>query len=215
MGRHLTTCCKKDTLLSIDLDYWNRVTTESVEFLKKVVSLDVPIALTKHHHQVLPFVNKHKTKVLMNIDYHSDLCEDDEGGGLPALDCGSWVNHVRWRKSGEYVWVCPNKTNCYYDGAGRCDSERDRTTDPFKNRNTGWYDAKVLSTLKHVELERVNAAAISVSPDFLHWNFRTTSAFLQKERESYYVRLKSVLTPLPFKWLEDWEDENTRTFILN
>ena len=212
MGRNVTARRARDTLLSIDLDYWNTVTPTAVTFLKKVMSLKVPKVLTKHHQQVLPFVNRHKTKVLVNMDYHSDLCEDDKGGP-PELDCGSWVNHVKWRREGTYIWVCPNKTNCYEYGGGRCDSERDASTDPFKNRNSGWKRTKVLSKVKHVNLSRVNAVAIAVSPDFLEWNESVWHG--EKKRQTYFVRLKSIFQHFPFSWLEDVQSENSRTFSLN
>lgn len=204
---------ERDTVLSIDLDYWNTVTHHTTNFLKRVLQLDVPIILTKHHHQSLAFINRHEGKYLVNVDYHSDLCEDDADGGLPSLNCGTWGNHVRWRKKGTFVWMCPNKKKCYQFGFGRCDSARDRRTDPFKKKKSGWQKTKVFQKLKNLKLERVKAVAICVSPDYLEWNYE--DEFYRVARDNSFVRLKNVLTPLPFRWLTDKDSERSKTFVLN
>lgn len=196
----------RDTYLSIDLDYWETVTPTMLQFLRKVFQLNVPVLLCKSHEQMLRNVNGSNARVLINVDYHADLCEDDAGGKPPTVECGTWINAVKWRKSGSFIWVCPNKKKCYEIGAGRCDSSRDPETDPFKNRNNGWRKARVRTGLKHVDLSRVKAVGIAVSPEYLEWNTETSLNRLLERRNNYFLRLTSVLPKLPFRWLEKLGD---------
>jgi hypothetical protein len=197
----------KDTVLSIDLDYWKTVTPTMLDFVQQTLKLDVPKVLTKYHHRILPFVNRHPSKYLVNIDYHSDICEDD-GEYLPELNCGTWVNHVKWRHQATFIWVCPNKRNCYYDCEGRCDSNRNYQTDPFKNDNNGWLRTKVRTGLNHVNLQRVKAIGFTLSPDYLFWNVkvgpRTTDRI-----DRYWSRLSELL-PIPYTWVEHQDREDRR-----
>jgi hypothetical protein len=190
----------KDTVLSIDLDYWKTVTPTMMDFLRQSLKLDVPKVLTKYHHRILPFVNRHKANVLINVDYHADLCEDDPRNRLPELNCGTWVNHVKWRHNGTFVWVCPSKNDCYHCCEGRCDSSRDNKTDPFKNDNNGWAVTKVRTGLKYVNLQRVKAIGFTLSPDYLFWNVKVGER-TTKRIERYYNRLSELL-PIPLSWVE-------------
>lgn len=195
MGRNL-----KDTFLSIDLDYWRTVTPSMVSFLKKVRGLKVPMMLCKSHEQMLRFVNQRNTHCLINVDYHADLSEDDAYDKPPVVECGTWVNSVKWRKKGTFVWVCPNKKKCYKEGLGRCDSYRDEKTDPFKKRNNGWHRKQVRVGLKHINFSRVNAVAFALSPDYLEWN---EPPIYVRLRDENFLKIKTILPQLPFRWLED------------
>jgi len=197
----------RDTVLSIDLDYWKTITPNMVSFLRKCLALDVPKVLTKFHHQLLPFVNKHRASILINIDYHADLCEDDRNKHnriiLPELNCGTWVNHVKWREQGTFIWVCPNKKDCYEQGEGRCDSERDVGTDPFKQKNNGWLHKKIRVGLKGIELQRVIAVGFTLSPDYL---------WVRVKNE--YDRIQGVLPKLPDEWIENENEEDERVLVI-
>lgn len=206
MDSDIRDTCPKDTYLSIDLDYWNNVTPTMIRFLKQVMKLEVPVLLCKSHEQMLRNVNSSGAKVLVNVDYHADLCEDDPNNKPPKIECGTWVNAVKWRKSGCFVWVCPNKSKCYASGEGRCDSSRDPETDPFKNKNNGWKKTKVRTGLKNVNLSRVKAVGIAVSPDYLEWNVTSTLERYKKQRDNHFLRLTSVLPKLPFRWLDKLYD---------
>lgn len=191
---------KKDTFLSIDLDYWRSVSPSMISFLRKTLKLDVPKILVKHHHQLLPFINRNPAEVLVNIDYHSDLSEDDFGNP-PELNCGTWVNHVRWREDSSFIWVCPSKKRCYRDGEGRCDSSRDSSTDPFKNDNNGWGSTKVKVGLHHVNLNKVIAIGYTLSPDYINWNFEVSKRMVA-----------GVLPQIPSIWYKHDQTVDRRVF---
>jgi hypothetical protein len=196
---------KKDTVLSIDLDYWRTVTPTMLSFLRKCLALNVPKVLTKFHHQLLPFVNKHRASILINIDYHADFCEDDRNKHnriiLPELNCGTWVNHVKWRKQGTFIWVCPNKKDCYEQGEGRCDSSRDHETDPFVNDNNGWHRREIRVGLKGIDLQRVKAIGFALSPDYIWTRVRRN-----------YDQIQNVMPQLQDEWIENEHQEDERVF---
>lgn len=101
--------------LSIDSDFFDA--RHEIEF---ATVLD---ACTKHHNisavmnhqQMLPLVNKSSARILLNLDRHSDLGEGDE---TEALGCGSWVNYVKWRGEGRYIWVHPDDPDMIGDCNG-------------------------------------------------------------------------------------------------
>jgi len=184
----------KDTFLSIDLDFWSNVTPKMLEFIKEVNRLKVPKLIANEHHHILPFVNKHPSKVLMNIDYHSDLAEDN----LSDVNCGTWANHVKWRLKSHYIWVCPNRRDCYVKGNGRCDTGRDfpgDPTDPFGKRLSTWKYTTVKTGLQWVNLSRVKAVAYAVSPDYVEW--------LDAGWKTPHQKLSTVLK-FPPTWLSDY-----------
>jgi len=184
----------KDTFLSIDLDFWSTVTPKMLEFIGEVNKLKVPKIIANEHHHILPFVNQHPAKVLMNVDYHSDLSEDD----LSKINCGTWANHVKWRLKAHFIWICPSRKDCYVKGNGRCDSTRGcpgDDTDPFGKRLATWKYTTVKTGLRWVDLSRVNAVAYAVSPDYIEW--------LNAGWKTPYQQISTVLK-FPPKWLEDY-----------
>ena len=157
------------TVLSIDLDYWQEWGQEPREFLSRVLALPVPIKLAKDHHQLLPFFNRYPADQLRNIDFHSDVTDY----GTDSLNCGNWVNFVRWNTSSRYVWHPPSYEECFEGADGRCDSG-DPETDPFKYPETCGWSATVVDQIDVLKLylEDVIAVGICVSPDYLNWTLR-------------------------------------------
>ena len=97
------------TYLSIDLDFWchchRRRRVDS--FFKKVYALGLPIYTVSLHHHLLKHINKSKYDQIINVDYHSDLCdlataEDTRRGYVLFLDEGSWANFVNHRT--HFIW---------------------------------------------------------------------------------------------------------------
>lgn len=99
------------TLLSVDIDFWNYVPNSEKSlkrYLNGLASLaqkeKIPIIAITNHQQILKIANKSNARRIVNIDTHSDLSEQD----VDELNCGTWVNYVKWRGRGEYVWIHKN-----------------------------------------------------------------------------------------------------------
>jgi hypothetical protein len=126
------------TYLSIDIDYWREHTPwiafqDMDRFFLKVIDLKAPIYIVNNHHKILRDVNRRKFDTLINMDFHSDItCYIDRDGGvyeyyqMPQkqsikgdLNCGTWVNFVKNRTEGEFIWIYP-KYECLEDD-GRCE----------------------------------------------------------------------------------------------
>ena len=91
--------------LSIDLDFWNLYGTNGLlEFLVKVKNSNKPIKLADSHEELLSFINKDKYDSIINVDYHSDIANND-GNKVCELNCGTWANHLKYRNS--FLWVHP------------------------------------------------------------------------------------------------------------
>ena len=111
--------------LSIDLDFWNAypgigIIKHPVQVIKNMVALckeqDVQVRACMNHQQMLPWVNASNARTLVNIDFHSDVCEPD----ATELNCGTWITYVKWRKVGTYIWLRSQENP--YDGA--CNTRR-------------------------------------------------------------------------------------------
>ena len=112
------------TLLSIDVDFWNGQDVKRLKrYLNRVTKLAkrqcIPISAITNHQQILKVANVSKARRIVNVDTHSDLAEGDNS----ELNCGTWVNYVKWRGSGEYVWY--HKSAAWQ---GDCSYNRDMFT---------------------------------------------------------------------------------------
>jgi hypothetical protein len=164
---------QNSTYLSIDLDYWKEF---PAEFLKKIVSLRVPTAISIEHHKLLPHINQHsQCSRIINVDTHADIC-----GNVPRyekVNCGTWANFVRWPHKLSYIWSYPenicvrgrtNTEGCW------CDVMPEEN--PFFSKHPcplcGWESVsrRINPTLKKNELDSVAAVGICVSPYYLPSN---------------------------------------------
>jgi len=126
--------------LSVDLDFWERdccssPTTElGVEracynFLVAMRDSGKMVAMVDEHHRLLPSINRSRRGIIVNVDQHSDIAENDEDycfqdgafvpiseyprganeikAARPQLNCGTWANHVKRRD--HFIWVCPTR----------------------------------------------------------------------------------------------------------
>jgi hypothetical protein len=50
---------------------------------------------------MLPLVNKTKARRLLNFDYHSDMYGETDGW----INCATWVDYIKWRSEGKYLWI--------------------------------------------------------------------------------------------------------------
>ena len=102
--------------VSIDLDFWNnrRDMAHEYQFLVKALSY-VPksrIHVMDSHENMLKSVNASGCDELINIDWHSDISNrfDPNFKNDPMyhkINCGTWVNFVKWRNKGKYTWIHP------------------------------------------------------------------------------------------------------------
>ena len=129
--------------LSVDLDYWNDDSADLSQiepFLKLVLGAskqqDAPAFACTNHQQMLKAINISNARTLVNIDYHSDLCEPD----VTELNCGTWVGYTRWRQQGRYVWLRPHPTP--YDGA--CNASKTQLNRGSWRHGTDWKKAQGL-----------------------------------------------------------------------
>ncbi len=140
----------KDIYLSIDIDYWRLNQSGYIDFLCNVAKLNKKIIVVHSHECLLDDIDDSKCKTLINVDYHSDLCEThgdvsagiynglpkDEGNKPIKLNEGVWVNFVRWRHSGNFLWIYPDEKKCVVYGWGLCQSIENgdfTKLDPFNN----------------------------------------------------------------------------------
>jgi len=116
------------THLTIDLDYFIYPSSEScydqgVSLLNKVKSLKVPLIVKRHHHHILPYINKYKFDKIINVDYHSDIVHDillEDDDTKLDLNCGTWANFYKHKESCIFEWRHPVKR---IDFTNLCDDE--------------------------------------------------------------------------------------------
>lgn len=159
------------TYLSIDLDFWREF---PYAFIRKVLSLGVPVAAAYDHHDLLSHMSKFDFDRLINIDCHSDLDLSANLNSRQELDCGNWVNFVKESNRNEYLWIYPRQ-RCIDPGRGcLCHQpSQSRKHDPFNNNNDtvdlcGWQ--KVGRRHKSIfksDLTNVCAVGICLSLEYL------------------------------------------------
>lgn len=106
----------KRIFLSIDIDFYsfdkkgyrNRNNDFSI-----LANCKNPIKCYTNHNHMLPYINSSQYDELINIDAHNDLALFDEHNikNTTHVDIGTWVDFVKWRKTGKYTWIHPYKTN--------------------------------------------------------------------------------------------------------
>ena len=156
--------------LSIDLDYW-KGSRKPERFLNRVISLRRPVAVRREHHELLGHMNRYSYDCLINIDWHSDLVENDMK--LPCLDDGTWGNHIRAKNRNHYLWIYPSDS-CVagpdnMSSTGYCNAWANKN--PFLVRNPkqvcGWERvSKRKQFITEREMDEVVAVGICYSPSF-------------------------------------------------
>lgn len=203
--------------LSIDLDYWMELDSFHIgmsNFLNKALNLGVPFKTVESHEQLLSHVNGSGANILYNVDHHSDIIDNNLSKDneiereifsssdkffrvkkQPAkLVEGNWVNFVKFRKKGTFLWLYPLK-ECYRDitgdrGSGRCDDDRNPFSKSCMNI-TGWKSVrrrrKRLLTAK--EWKQVVRVGISCSPDWLNYQMCKKALVFLKKRKAIPKKL--------------------------
>jgi len=152
--------------LSIDLDYW--VFTAAhwpvAPFLKMLRRVSAPPAkwrVVTLHHRLLPHINRSLARTLINLDWHDDIADLDDGH-LPELNDGTWVTHVRWRREGRFEWIPPTQACARGETGSRCFAGLG--PDPFLVYPQWKRCSK--STTARIPWERVVDVGIAISPDW-------------------------------------------------
>lgn len=167
--------------LSIDLDYWHEDCFEDglSSFFDKVFRRRLPILLVESHENLLGAINKSEARVLYNVDFHSDFIGDKTELGFKyqleknVMDA-NWVNHVKWRKEGEYVWMHPRKECFHDDNYASCSSQEGngacwgiREDNPFENAYHDWKKAKHCVGVGGIKWRTICGIGVSLSQDYL------------------------------------------------
>ena len=152
-----------NTYLSIDIDYWGAYPggrkKSLYSFMQRIDVLNVPIKVVVSHEEILRHLNKYKIKKLINIDYHSDIANEDT---RIELNDGTWANFYEHKKETNFIWhhpMPPNKTL-----SGRCD---DWTCKKWKDIICGYNNIEAKHTLRGLNLHGVGEICFAVSPSYL------------------------------------------------
>ncbi len=157
--------------LSIDLDYWictngNWRPPKGIPFLRKVFNLGVPLQVVLSHEELLKYINKSGANAIINIDYHSDLADNDVDG--VELNEGTWGNHVAFcgDQNASFIWIHPYPV-CNSRNEGRCDEYENPFTKQCK-RICGWTktERKCGKLPSKSVLNKVVEVGISISPNW-------------------------------------------------
>jgi len=153
------------SFLSVDLDYWGlqeRGYKKSIiRFLNKIISLNKPIQVFESHEEILPFLNTFKINHLYQIDFHSDICEDDLA---MELNEGTWANFYKYKKNCIFEWRYPDTERCFNEGWGRCDSSQEDGYNAYWPSNLFPYKNVIRKQgLNYIDFNTITAIGIAVS----------------------------------------------------
>ena len=175
----------RDTYLTIDLDYWMKHDTttvqEMIDFLRIIKQCQREVHVVKYHHEIIPHISNFQNVTrLINLDYHSDIadvciecrCERD-------FNEGTWVNFVHGIARKEYIWRFPfnNQVELSY---GYChEMVSPFTMTPSDRKSIGWGKVSMKQGLPTSrELLRCAAFGICVSPNWAPRNHNIAPAAL-------------------------------------
>jgi hypothetical protein len=150
--------------LSIDLDYWAHGRKHQCDvFFKKVYALGLPIHAAYEHDHLLDVINSSQCTTLINVDFHSDLCDTPaEGWELSDLNEGTWGNFVSWRERGTFIWRYPSSL-CLKPGNGYCHND----VNPFEKPASGWREARKRQGVAGIPWDSIKAVGVCLSPDWI------------------------------------------------
>lgn len=174
---------RNGTYLSVDLDYWGDGTNAKAQctrFFNHLFGLGIPILVVRDHEQLLNDVNNSDCARIEHIDYHADLVENPRivRRRLPqfkkakfwplTLNCGTWLNYVQWKNSGEVVWRYPHK-HCFTVSNGRGNGSCYQMLDPFEdNKVCGWKYTAHGKGLRNIDWVNVAKIGVAISEEYWH-----------------------------------------------
>ena len=191
--------------LSIDLDYWNEDDGEEAlsPFFEEVFRLNLPIFVVESHDVLLKKINPSKARILYNIDFHSDFV-----GYMSEEECvielgedpidSNWVNYVKWRSEGEYVWIHPYE-ECFHDESRFMDSCQEgsgacwgcQKNNPFSGAYHDWKIVRHYTGIKQIKWKTICGIGISLSQDYLLGNHKPFDSLVTRleVKERFYRTL--------------------------
>jgi hypothetical protein len=149
--------------LSVDLDYWCRSRKQQCNaFFERVYALDLPIHVACEHHHLIDTMEG-DFDTLINVDWHSDLCETPDEGWVPEdLNEGTWGNFVSWRERGTFIWRYPSAA-CLTTGIGYCHDK----DNPFEKPVSGWRTVRKRRGTAGIPWESIKAVGVCLSPSWI------------------------------------------------
>jgi len=188
---------KRDTFLSIDIDYWNHLPYPNcvggmVRYLNELAHLckeqRIKLTCVMNHQQMLPKVNASKARKLVNLDTHSDMADPS----VECLDCGSWVGFVSWRREGHFHWIHAEAMDI-----GECSGNvrgvpMFRAPGPAYSSNTDWekitHARKLAPPNLNQLLPTVREVCVCSSPDFAEKDLYRMFMVWKKEHNIPYTK---------------------------
>jgi hypothetical protein len=180
-----------NTYLTIDLDFWNfrklRECKHVLERAKEVAKARrIEIKFVDEHHNILPDLNASGCERTVNLDYHSDICNnacnpDDDAedlfgcdeNGIVILNCGTWANHVNHKLKHEFVWINPRPRKI---ARSYCHFPQTNKYNPFlKPELAGWEKATKLEVTKDLLQDLfygVKGISVAISYEYLNFKHR-------------------------------------------
>lgn len=166
--------------LSIDLDYWGMQEDDTVSslssFIDKSISIEVPIKVYDTHEKILNHLNRYDVDHLYQVDYHSDVCEDD----VKEIEEGTWANFYKYRNNCVFEWRYPSFKKCFQERWGRCDSSQSEDyVGPWPKHFFPYKQVIRRQGLKNIRWNTIQAIGISVSREWygdeIDWVFEKYS----------------------------------------
>jgi hypothetical protein len=147
-----------NTYITYDLDTLvskNANKNKHMQFVHKLLTLDVDKIAVIAHHRIIPQIKDLKPDIIYNVDFHSDICIG-KNLGKKNLNCGVWANYVEAER---FTWVHPH-TNRYQMDEGYCHIRTHYN--PFKVNITPF--DKISHSNTFPSLKGVIGASICLSP---------------------------------------------------
>ena len=118
------------------------------------------------------------------------------------LNEGTWVNFIKWQKSGKFTWIYPNHKFCVDKEQGYCHADYN----PFENKKYhSWSNITKKEKLKQLSLDNVEKIGIATSVTWLG-SQQLNADFLPK-----LLKVKSKSAAL--KKMRDFSHEIDLSFI--
>jgi len=88
--------------------------------LGKLKQAQIPTTITMNHKHLTKEINQlsDEVRTLVNMDYHSDIT--NKKNNIPFNE-GTWVNFIKWKGEGTYIWIRPLAKLAKPQSRGRVD----------------------------------------------------------------------------------------------
>lgn len=174
--------------LSIDLDFFNNQNSRSAYYQldhlvnQLITKCNVKPIAVMNHQQLLKHVNQCSARTLINLDEHSDL-----GGPMTTkLNCGTWVDYVRWRTEGTYIWI--RNRHSFYGDCSADDINWSKPVHPSWESLKTRYKYGLSTQFINKLVDNVIAAGLVLSPMYSHSNLEKPFREIVKKYRLRYLK---------------------------